>query len=67
MNVTQITKKLGYDQSTISNNLRVLKNCGFVDIRPNGKEHIYALNKKTIEPLLKLIDKHTNQFCKHLC
>ena len=66
LNVTQITRVLGYDQSTISNSLRTLRNCGFVDVRPNGKERVYYLNDKTIEPLLKLVDQHTETCCKHL-
>ena len=66
LNVSKLTRMLGYDQSTISNNLRVLKNCGFVDVLPKGKERVYSLNKKTIEPLLKLVDKHTEECCSKL-
>jgi len=66
MKVGAITRKLGYDQSTISNNLRVLKNCGFVDMVPNGKERVYRLNDSTIEPLLKLVDRHASTCCAKL-
>ena len=66
-NVTQICKELNFNQTTVSHNLRKLKICGFVFNEKNGKERIYSLNKETIKPLMDLIDKHTNKFCKHLC
>ena len=66
-NVTQICKELSFNQTTVSHNLRRLKTCSFVFNRKNGKERIYSLNKETIKPLMDLIDKHTNKFCKHLC
>jgi len=62
-NVTEITKSLEVDQSTISNNLARLKECGFVTMKPKGKERIYAINKETIEPLMRLIDLHTKKYC----
>ena len=66
-NVTQICKDLNFNQTTVSHNLRRLKACSFVFVKRNGKERIYSLNKETIKPLMELIDKHTNKFCKHLC
>ena len=66
-NVTQICKGLKFNQTTVSHNLRRLKTCSFVSVKKNSKERIYSLNKETIKPLMELIDKHTNKFCKHLC
>lgn len=66
-NVTQLTEDLRFDQTTISKNLKRLETCGFVHNRKKGKYSVYSLNKETILPLLKLIDKHTNRYCKHLC
>jgi len=66
-NVTQICKELKFNQTTVSHNLRRLKTCSFVFASKNGKERIYSLNKTTIKPLMELIDKHTDKFCKHLC
>ena len=66
-NVTQICKELNFNQTTVSHNLKKLKTCGFVFNKKNGKERIYSINKTTIKPLMELIDKHTNKFCKHLC
>jgi DNA-binding transcriptional ArsR family regulator len=62
-NVSGITAAVGTDQSTISNNLARLRSCGFVSVKPNGKERVYSLNKQTIEPLMKLINLHTSNYC----
>ncbi len=66
-NVGEITEALGCDQSTISHNLKRLETCRFVTVKQKGKFREYSLNKETIGPLLKLIDKHVNKFCKNLC
>ncbi len=62
-NVNQLTQAAGVDQSTISNNLARLKSCGFVTVKPNGKERIYSLNKETVGPLMKLINLHVRKYC----
>ncbi|MCH8986874.1 winged helix-turn-helix transcriptional regulator [Patescibacteria group bacterium] len=64
---TEIAEILGYEQSRISHNLRRLETCGFVRFQQKGSERIYELNEETIGPLLKLMDKHVNKYCKHLC
>lgn len=63
-NVTQICKDLQMDQSTASHALRRLERCGFVTLKSNGKERIYALNTKTFLPLLKLMERHMDTYCK---
>jgi len=40
-----------------------LKSCRIVEVKQKGKERIYSLNKKTIVPMLNLIDKHAKSFC----
>lgn len=62
-NVSELTEKIGVDQSTISNHLRRLKYCGFVSVESKGKERYYSLNKDTIEPLMDLINKHVSTYC----
>lgn len=62
-NVSELTEKIGVDQSTISNHLRRLKYCGFVSVESKGKERYYSLNKDTIEPLMSLINKHVSTYC----
>lgn len=62
-NVGELTSIIGISQSGVSNNLARLKSCGFVTTKPNGKERIYVLNKRTTEPLMKLINKHVTTYC----
>ena len=63
MNVTEIINELKIDQTNASHNLKKLKLCGFVDSKKEGKYRKYYLNKKTIFPILKLIDKHMEKNC----
>ncbi len=65
--VTGIAKKLGYEQSLVSHHLKRLQICGFVHVEAQGTVRVYHLNKKTIGPLLKLVDRHVNEFCKKIC
>ena len=65
--VTEIQRALRCDQSMVSHNLKRMERCHFVSVKQNGKQRIYSLNKETIEPLLKLMDKHVNTYCKKLC
>lgn len=66
-NVTELSKKLNIEQSKISHALSSLKGCNIVQAKQKGKQRVYFLNKKTIIPMLKLIDKHTSFYCKSKC
>ena len=66
-NVTELSEKLGFEQSRVSHNLRVLGEKGFVLVKKQGKERIYSLDEEVIVPLLKLIDKHVERYYKHYC
>ena len=63
-NVSELVRDLKVEQSKISHALKNLKNCKIVDVKQKGKERIYSLNKKTIVPMLKLIDNHAENFCQ---
>ena len=65
-NVTKICKETKCNQSTVSHNLQRLEHCGFVFMKPNGKERIYELNEETIKPLLKLMHKHMEDYCSKI-
>jgi len=65
--VTELSKELGFEQSKISHALSSLKCCNIVKVNQKGKHRIYSLNKKTIIPMLDLIDKHSKTFCKGIC
>ena len=65
-NVSQICKDLGFEQSRVSHNLACLVECGFVEVKREGKQRIYSLNKETILPMVKLMDKHIKKYQTHL-
>jgi DNA-binding transcriptional ArsR family regulator len=65
--VTEIAKQLSVEQSKISHALSSLKCCNIVESKQKGKQRIYFLNKKTMVPILKLIDKHAKTFCGGKC
>lgn len=66
-NVGGLSKALKFEQSMVSHNLRKLKELGFINVKPSGKERVYEIDKKTILPLLKLIDKHVDTYYRHYC
>ena len=65
--VSELSKSLKVEQSKISHALTSLKCCNIVKVKKKGKQRIYFLNKNTIIPMLKLIDKHSKTFCKEIC
>jgi DNA-binding transcriptional ArsR family regulator len=67
MSVNQISSALNEEQSNISHNLKKLTECHFVEAKQEGKKRIYSLNKETIEPLMKLVEKHVEKFCSKEC
>ena len=66
LNVSEISQKTKLNQTTVSHNLNRLRTCGFVSADQKGKHRYYELNKKTIKPLMNLIDKHIKNHCSHL-
>jgi len=65
--VTELSKALKVEQSKISHALASLRCCNIVSVRQKGRQRIYGLNKKTIVPMLKLIEKHAKTMCKGIC
>jgi ArsR family transcriptional regulator, lead/cadmium/zinc/bismuth-responsive transcriptional repressor len=63
MSVTELSKKLKIEQSKLSHALMNLRHCNIVVAEQKGKQRIYTLNKKTIVPILKIIDNHRTNFC----
>ena len=66
-NVSQIVDATKLEQTAVSHNLKRLLSCQFVHLKPSGKERVYSVNEETIKPLLALMDKHVNEFCKKIC
>ena len=62
--ICRITKE---EQSKVSHNLKKLIECHFVEAVRKGKNKIYSLNKKTMTPLLELVEEHVNSYCGRVC
>ncbi|MDD3175085.1 MAG: metalloregulator ArsR/SmtB family transcription factor [Candidatus Nanoarchaeia archaeon] len=67
LNVGQICLATKEEQSKISHNLKVLSGCNVVDVKKDGKLRIYSLNKETVEPMLRLVEKHVQTYCEGNC
>jgi len=61
--VNELSDELKIEQSKLSHALINLKSCRIVTDKQEGKKRIYTLNKKTILPILKIIDKHRTNYC----
>jgi DNA-binding transcriptional ArsR family regulator len=67
MSVSEIASALKEEQSKISHNLKRLTDCHLIDVKRQGKKRIYSLNKDTMLPLMKLVEKHVRKFCCKEC
>ena len=63
MNVSEICKKTGFEQTMVSHNLKRLEHCGMIFSQKEGRFKYFQVNEESILPILNLIDKHMNQFC----
>ncbi len=61
--VSELQKGLKLEQTSASHNLKRLKSCGFANVEKKGKFRVYPINKKTIAPLMALIDTHMSNHC----
>ena len=66
-NVGQIVKETKEEQSKVSHALANMKKCNLVTARQNGKTRFYSVNKKTLLPILKIIDGHKIEGCENNC
>lgn len=63
-NVTELSEELNVEQSKLSHALSSLRCCKIVHVEQKGKERIYNLDKKTILPLLNLVEKNRKNVCE---
>jgi DNA-binding transcriptional ArsR family regulator len=63
MSVNELAMSLGQEQSMISHNLKPLLECNLLTIEKQGKKHIYAVNKETLNPIFESIQKHNQKYC----
>lgn len=64
LTVNELSQQLGQERSKVSHALKSLLECGFIEVKKNGRERIYSLNTETIFPLLVLVEKHVKKYCK---
>lgn len=55
------------EQSKVSHNLKKLSECNFISYRTEGKKRIYSLNKATVKPILRLVERHVEKYCRGAC
>lgn len=67
LTVSELINQIKEEQSKISHALSNLKKCSIVIAERKGKNIVYSLNKKTILPILKIIDEHRETHCKEGC
>lgn len=51
VSVGDLVERLGATQPAISKHLRVLRDCGMVDVRPDGKQRMYRLDDDALRDL----------------
>lgn len=62
-NVTQISEALNQDQSMISHNLKPLVRCSFVFVERRWREHVYSINRETMEAVFEIVQNHMKKYC----
>ncbi len=67
LNVTEIAKKVGDEQSAVSHNLIKMSTCHILNVRKQGKQRIYSLNDDTVIPILKIVEGHVKRCCLRGC
>jgi DNA-binding transcriptional ArsR family regulator len=65
-NVGEISEALKIEQTMTSHNLKCLAFCGLVTSQKLGKTVEYTLNRETVEPILRLADKHISKYAVNL-
>ncbi len=64
LTVNGIVRKVNLEQSNVSHTLSNLKHCHIVTVAKKGRENVYSLNRETVLPILKLVDKHVTKNCR---
>jgi len=67
LSVGELASALWVEQSKLSHALAGLKECNLVIVKQKGKKRIYSLNKKTLLPILEIIDQHAKENCGGNC
>ncbi len=59
-------ERLNINQTRVSHDLQRLRQCGFVNVKNDGKFRYYELNEENIKPLMDIIEKHMAKYCIHI-
>ena len=65
-NVSEISEALKIEQTMASHNIKCLAFCGLVTSQRLGKTIEYTLNRETVEPILRLADRHISKYAVNL-
>src|SRR5262245_40147177 len=64
--VTELVRKLGLPQPTVSKHLGVLRKVGVVDVHKAGQRRLYQLNANKLKPVHDWIEKFDRLWTDHL-
>ncbi len=64
LSVTEICKETNQEQSRVSHHLKSMEGCNILNVKQDGRWRVYSLNKETVIPILKLIEKHIKKYCR---
>jgi DNA-binding transcriptional ArsR family regulator len=76
LSVSELSKKLGAEQSRLSHSLQMLRTCNYVAVESKGKQRIYRLNpviegglelKKSRANVFEYMDSHIMTCCNNHC
>jgi DNA-binding transcriptional ArsR family regulator len=67
--VTNLSNRLGEEQSKVSHSLKQLRQCNFVDYKKRGKEKLYFIKseiflKNSNKPIFDLVEEHVVKYCQ---
>jgi len=62
--VNEICRNVNAERTNVSHQLKLLRDCGFVCVRREGRRKIYSLNSETVKPILDLAEKHVEKYCR---
>jgi len=63
LSVNELALGVKQERSKVSHALKSLLECSFVSSAKRGRQRIYSLNKKTITPLMNLVERHMKSYC----
>lgn len=66
-NVTGLAKSTGREQSLISHNLMALKAWGLVSAERDGREVVYSIDGRNLDPVLDAVERYLSRHQDTLC